>query len=126
MIAVKGVNYVVLVNIDLIVNRQFILDKVNELFHLLAEELFDEVHEFDFQKVDPLLAGALLRPSLAPRARVDQHLHLTLSGTCHRSLGQICGKRSSIRSSFSNLLLVVNSQLLHVFDALAGVTNFLL
>ena len=122
MLAVEGMDDVVLVDVDLLVNRQIFLDEVDELFHLLTEELFDIIHEFDFQEVDPLLAGTLLRPSLAPRTRIDQSLHLKLSETIHGSNGPLCSHRPSIRSKLSILVVVVDIELIHVSATLARVS----
>ena len=47
VVAIEGVDDVVLVNVNLIVNRQILLKEVNELFHFFAEELVDVIEEFD-------------------------------------------------------------------------------
>ena len=45
MFSVKGVNYIILVDVNLIINIDILFDEVDELLHFFTEEKVDLVRE---------------------------------------------------------------------------------
>ena len=60
MLSVEGMNDMVLVSINLIINIYGLLNEFDELLHLLAEKLLDVVCKLIPELFDPLEAGSLL------------------------------------------------------------------
>ena len=60
MFSVKGVNYIILVDVNLIINIDILFDEVDELLHFFTEEKVDLVIELGAQDFNPLFARALV------------------------------------------------------------------
>ena len=60
MLAIEGVDHMVLVSIDLIVHIYSLLDELNELLHLLPEQLINVVCEIGPELCDPFLTGSFI------------------------------------------------------------------
>ena len=60
VLTVEGVDDVILLRVNLIVDIDRFLDEIDKLLHLLPEELVDVICELSFQDLDPFFAGPLL------------------------------------------------------------------
>ena len=64
MLSVKSVNYIILVDVNLIINIDIFFNEVDELLHLCTEEKVDLIRELGAQDFNPLFARALVWLSL--------------------------------------------------------------
>ena len=71
MLAVERMNHMVFFRINLVINVDNLLDEVDELLHLFAEEQLNVLSKLLPQNVDPFLAWTILRESAAFRTIVD-------------------------------------------------------
>ena len=60
MLSVKSVNYIILVDVNLIINIDILFNEVDELLHLCTEEKVDLIRELGAQDFNPLFARALV------------------------------------------------------------------
>ena len=60
MLSVKCVNYIILVDVNLIINIDILFNEVDELLHLRTEEKVDLIGELGAQDFNPLFAWALV------------------------------------------------------------------
>ena len=64
MLSVKGMNYIFLVDVNLIINIDILFNEVDKLLHLCPEEKVDLIRELGAQDFNPLFARALVWLSL--------------------------------------------------------------
>ena len=61
VLAIEGVNDVILRSVDLIINIDDLFDKLNEFLHLYPEQLVNMLLKLISEDIDPLFTGPLLR-----------------------------------------------------------------
>ena len=71
VLAIEGMDHMVLVSIDLIVHIYSFLDELNELLHLLPEQLIYIVREISPKLCDPFLTWAFFTVPSAFRTVVQ-------------------------------------------------------
>ena len=71
MLSVERMNDMVFININLVININYLFDEVDELLHLFAEQQVNMLSKLQLQNFDPFFAWSILRKPTAFGTVVD-------------------------------------------------------
>lgn len=71
MLSIERMNDMVFININLVININYLFDEVDELLHLFAEQQVNVLSKLQLQNFDPFFAWSILRKPMAFGTVVD-------------------------------------------------------